>query len=382
MKKKYIRTKSTKKWKLIEALGLLIPVLIFVLLMLNNYPDTSEELYEGGGLAVLVVFDLVFAIILSIPLMLIWRAVFRQIKLKAIQRASFETVQDLDYYREKLTGLSPVTISMLTDMRIESEKDVTATLLQYQMSGIISIEGNIAKVLRPDDPSLLPSDKILLQVIESRGGVLSGDLETQLSVWKNTATQESRGRYFQNADPAVLKKKNTSSCTLGCVSLAAIPILLFGFVAFLLNSKVMKYTNDILDSLPESAGNRELIQLIKTDGMFAQGVMYMLIFLILFLVFLAWPLIAGARVIAGIAGNERLTRTREGEELTEYIYGMKNFLHDFSELSEANKEQLILWDDFLIYAVVLEENDQILQEIFRRKSLDIDAINFMGHNGT
>jgi len=381
LKQKFIRTKSTQKWKLIEALGFLIPVLIFVLLMLYNYPDTSEDLYEGGGLAVLVVFDLFFAIVLSIPLMLIWRAVFRQLKLKAIQRATFQSVQDLDYYREKLDGLSPVTISMLTDMRIEPEKDVTATLLHYQMNGIISIEGNVVKVLRPDDPSLLPSDKILLQVIVSRGGVLSGDLAAQLTDWKNTATRESLGgRYFQNIDPAVLKKKNTSSCTLGCVSLAAIPILFFGFVAFLLNSKVMKYMNDILDSLPESAGNRDLIQLIKTDGMFAQGVMYMLIFLILFLVFLAWPLIAGARVIAGIAGNERLTRTREGEELTEYIYGMKNFLHDFSELSEANKEQLILWDDFLIYAVVLEENDQILKEIFTRKSLNIDSFQFMRNN--
>ena len=32
-------------------------------------------------------------------------------------------------------------------------------------------------------------------------------------------------------------------------------------------------------------------------------------------------------------------------------------------LSEADKSQLALWDDYLIYAVVLEENEQIVADI-------------------
>ncbi len=379
MKKKYIRTKRTRKWKIIEALGLLFPVPIFALLLLANLSAITEDSSIKGGVAVLLIAFLYVAILLSVPLMLIWRAVFRQIKLKVVRRASFESIQDLDYFREKLDGISPVTISMLTDMQIEPEKDVTATLLHYQMNGIISIEGNVAKVLRPDDPSLLPSDKILLQVIESNGGMLSGELAAQLSGWKSTATQEVRsGRYFQNTDPEVLKKKNTSTCCLGCASLAFVPILISVMAALISKNDIIKYV--IGEALPEGAGNREFVQLITTDGKFALGVMILLIFAILYVVSLVWPVIVGVRVISGLLGIERLTRTREGEELTEYIYGMKNFLHDFSELSEVNKEQLVLWDDFLIYAVVLEENDQILKEIFQRKSLDIDAIKFMGHN--
>jgi len=56
--------------------------------------------------------------------------------------------------------------------------------------------------------------------------------------------------------------------------------------------------------------------------------------------------------------------------MTEYIYGMKNFIHDFSNLSEATQNELVLWDDYLVYAVVLEENQQIVNDIIkRRKSL-------------
>lgn len=38
-------------------------------------------------------------------------------------------------------------------------------------------------------------------------------------------------------------------------------------------------------------------------------------------------------------------------------------------MSEAEKEQLIFWDDFLIYAVVLEENERIIEDVFNRKNL-------------
>ena len=47
---------------------------------------------------------------------------------------------------------------------------------------------------------------------------------------------------------------------------------------------------------------------------------------------------------------------------------MKNFIHDYSNLSEVEKDALVLWDDYLIYAVVLEENKKIVEEIMRRRA--------------
>ena len=75
------------------------------------------------------------------------------------------------------------------------------------------------------------------------------------------------------------------------------------------------------------------------------------------------------RFIAAI-NNTKIQRTELGDQFTEYIYGMKNFIHDFSMLEDATKDALILWDDFLIYAVVLEENDKIIEEIFMKRDLN------------
>jgi uncharacterized membrane protein len=44
---------------------------------------------------------------------------------------------------------------------------------------------------------------------------------------------------------------------------------------------------------------------------------------------------------------------------------MKNFIHDYSNLSETDRRQVVLWEDYLVYAVVLEENEEIVNEISR-----------------
>ena len=38
-------------------------------------------------------------------------------------------------------------------------------------------------------------------------------------------------------------------------------------------------------------------------------------------------------------------------------------------LYKADKESIILWDDFLVYAIVLEENEKIIEEILKLKNV-------------
>ena len=68
--------------------------------------------------------------------------------------------------------------------------------------------------------------------------------------------------------------------------------------------------------------------------------------------------------------NNSLKRTEKGEQLTDVILGMKRFIHDFSMLDTATKEQIVLWDDFLIYAIVLEENEKIIDEILAVNNIE------------
>jgi hypothetical protein len=48
---------------------------------------------------------------------------------------------------------------------------------------------------------------------------------------------------------------------------------------------------------------------------------------------------------------------------------MQRYIHEFSLLSDMEKEQVKLWEEFLVYAIVLEENEEIVSNIFSYKNV-------------
>lgn len=58
-------------------------------------------------------------------------------KKQVLENSSFITIDNIEYYREKLTGITPSAISMLEDLRLEPDKDLTACILRYEMLGVI-----------------------------------------------------------------------------------------------------------------------------------------------------------------------------------------------------------------------------------------------------
>lgn len=73
--------------------------------------------------------------------------------------------------------------------------------------------------------------------------------------------------------------------------------------------------------------------------------------------------------------ESRYERTTESKILIEQIAGIKNYIHDFSLLSEKEKESIVLWEDFLVYAVLLEENEAIIKDIYKYKNINQNILN-------
>ena len=94
------------------------------------------------------------------------------------------------------------------------------------------------------------------------------------------------------------------------------------------------------------------------------SIMYMVSYVI------AWISPAGTSILKDYF-TKKIKRTDYGNQMAECVYGMKNFIHDYSNLSEADRRQVVLWEDYLVYAVVLEENEKIIREIMntRREAL-------------
>ena len=126
---------------------------------------------------------------------------------------------------------------------------------------------------------------------------------------------------------------------------------------------------DWLDSAPDNQTFHEQVVFIMSGGKYLFWIGLIFVMFAALMIFLLWPFLINfvvTRIGKEAVGDKR---SEKGNELAECVYGMKNFIHDYSYLIDADKEKLSLWDDYLIYAVVLEENKNIVNEIVERRNL-------------
>ncbi len=358
-----------------------MPLVVYFVIY-HRTPLMVLSLFQDGLAVGLIGTLMLFGLlaVFYLPLIVVWRAVSRTLKKEAIKQTSFPVLEDFDYYRDVLTGISPTTISMCVDFAVERDKDLAAQLLKFTMQGLIAIDGNQITVLQAEPPAdLMGSERYLLAQL--RGGALT---ESVADIWAEQArTEVLAGAYFKQKKPPKYAKQRVGNTMVDSPYPAATPkeraigcmgclpmVITIALIFWLINSPPVLQFATLAET---DLSNAAFITLLVQDPSYLLGIFIILGLGILFFVSLAVPF---AGVIWGylITQNkmkDRYKRTEAGEILTEEIYGLKNFLHDFSDLEHAQKEALVLWDDFLIYAVVLEENASIVSEITAMRNLTV-----------
>lgn len=277
-------------------------------------------------------------------------------------------------------------------MEVEEKKDISATLLKLYLKKFIDFEDDRIVINQNIDRSNLKESEIVL--LES---IADGKLNiTDKIYWKNICINEAiYDGYLQRT--SVKQKKHFWGSTF--VFLIGIALIVHSFV-FFASVDYDKYS-DVLDEISnrsESLGieyfgneynslsEQEIINKFSNQPellkIYAKNLTYgilnakpifiaILEFIFGFIIISTVPIYKIFRKITyrSIVMQNNLGRTKKGKILAEQIGAMQNYIHDFSLLSEKDKEQVKLWDEFLIYAVVLEENDQIIDEIFNFKGL-------------
>ncbi|MCR5787710.1 MAG: DUF2207 domain-containing protein, partial [Bacilli bacterium] len=77
------------------------------------------------------------------------------------------------------------------------------------------------------------------------------------------------------------------------------------------------------------------------------------------------PVIFVSKLLA-FRNHGMIKRTKKGEELLEQIYGLKNFLKDFSIIDDRKFEDVYLQEHYLVYAITLEVNTKVDDEILKK----------------
>jgi uncharacterized membrane protein len=247
--------------------------------------------------------------------------------------STFVQVQDMEYYRDSLSELSPAIVSLLVDLDIYGENDIVATLLRMQNKKLISLKEN-GRIVIADEFEKLPdnSERELLSVIK-RGKISN---KKWFFFWRMNRFQEAERLGYIKRSNTDMKKFKPSHVLFGVASVC------IGLVLWcVLMSSDFRISSD-------------------SDVIIAH---FLLLLINLFIVSPFYFLTRRAGYI--MRGDVLWERTPLGNEMAEKIAGLARFIHEFSLLSEASKEHVALWDDYLVFAIILEENDRIVKDIGR-----------------
>ena len=300
-----------------------------------------ESIRNGTFLESLIMFVVgwlflfVFFIYYSLPITVLYfveRNVVVRIKR---DNTRYTAEENILYYRELLNNISPSVISIIDDFKIEPKKDVVAGILKLILSGHVKIDKNNIEVIEKDVDDLSISQKELYNRIKD--GKLE-DFETE--AWKTEcyreATNEGYVFYVEN-----LNHQHAWIHLFKGIAILAVSVPIIILLVFLLTSLGAVIVPMILI----------LGEIIFTGFYLPYLIGYTIYYLL---------------------RKSNFRYTEKGEKIKNRIEGLKRFIEDYSSLDEKDKKEVVLWDDYLIYAVIFEQNKSILKDMLKLKGLEID----------
>lgn len=349
MKNKKFKTKLSKAQKLKNILvfttvyifSYIFSILFSFAINIVNDMSIQEILLLNFAMSFGILSMLLFPIMIIALILGMQKGKAKRVR----EDSSFVPVQNIDYYRDDLRDLNPALVSILVDLDIYSKNDIVATMLRLQKKKVVSFKenGKIDITIKNDD-ELENSEIELLNLVQN--GKLN--IKKVLSAWK-------KNRFYEAEKLGYIKQKDgTGSHTFSKRTMA----LLFAFFIFSILLWGMFLSLNIY-----------------SEGRTIAGLIKIFLFLIAMDTFMFVPIyFLGREAMYVKRGDVLWERTALGNETAEKIYGLKNFINEFSLLSKAKQEQLVLWEDYLIYAIVLEENEKIVKDICKSLQVNFDYV--------
>lgn len=394
--RKIMSTKERKIRNLDRAIAFWCIVITEIILIAQNHTTllmTAANEFSAVKnvnflLAIVAFIYSIFTNIVSKTFILI--LIYIPIRISTVEKVKknmrYKVVDNIEYYRDKFESISPAEMSLILDLEIERKKDISATLLSLNIKGLLDFEDDKIKLKNSGNlENLKPSERYLFEALKD--GTLDG---MDMSNWEKVCIKEAMDDgYIINAKQ---KRKFFWKSTL--LLILTILMLFYSIGKFTKNiDEYSKNVNEVQEEMGTINSNLEKIvgkddkQLTNEDeiklkeeylpiakdaiGKIGEPLVLglMIIGSIALIIGLIFYKIARIAIYKSGYGENKYERTKEGKVLAEQVAAMQRYIHEFSLLSDMEKEQVKLWEEFLVYAIVLEENEEIVSNIFSYKNV-------------
>ena len=385
---------TKKKIKiLLNTLLILIPIIYIVLcLIIRAEPFDFEDHYSVEYMfyrgEYILYAGLIFLFTPFIWIIVVYFAKMILNSIRVRKNAIIKRNEEYVYYRGDINKVSPSIIMFTSTFNVDIKKSISATILKLKLTGYITENCNSYIYTNKDISNLLESEKMVLNLIINN--------YFDKNNYEEVVKQETLDNKY-----IVKNRGGIPFRILKIIIAICIPIMVFAFSAWL-----SEYIFENYRVYPEDDGHTYIIlnnedeieQLyyevkdindyyhrtmldgtyisynyseIRADK-FEYSVVRKAFFLNLITAgiisfFGVWILISLYIVIDQIKYiHKNYRRTIKGKKLLNKAYALKNYLKDYSLIKDRTEEELILWEYYLVYAVVLGVNAKIEDEIIEK----------------
>ena len=350
--------KKLNFWKILLIILSIEIFLVFVFGLIKSGLEIYNN-YGEGNLIVMIMFGIlasIFQTILAVflnPIVFFFGCIYvaSKVSSKKVRKTKLSSndINDYNgYFRDILKEYSVSVLSYIDDFKLDYPSDLIAMLLQMEYKKIISFnEDNIT--INNYGKEIKPSEKVILDSIKN--GKLEwfgyNELEhiTKENISEKPTLTITPAKYLfeksikeEGLSCGLLEEKEASNKLL--IKEVVFSTIIYAIAGFFLFSLINYFT-----SLNEI--NFEILYFIP------------LIILCLFMMFFPFYKLWSLIILYAKVKSDNYFRTKKGEEVNKKLEGLKNFLKDFSILSEREKHEIALWDEYLIYSVLFNHNNAI-----------------------
>ena len=229
-------------------------------------------------------------------------------------------IESEGYYRDILKECSLIDLSYLDNRELDFESDIVATVLTLQLKGKIKISNGRITILDKNKDNLLRYEEIVLHLLT----IDEQEYDSSKLIFKD----DMLTILYQEGKYCELKKKfinDFKMFSMESIEKSGIAISLKGFSR-------LKNPNSIF------------------YGFFG------------ILIGITGHLLP---VTLSMPKNSIINYaiTSKGKEIEKQLLGMKMFLKDYSNMADKEFNEFGLWNEYMVYSVILNDNKKIKKEI-------------------
>lgn len=231
-----------------------------------------------------------------------------------------------DYYREILSNYSPGELSYIDNFEFNYDRVLVATIFNLKLKKYISLNNDIT-IINSNLEKLDANEKY---VMDNFGHINS-------FVFKEKVINDALNAGLIETQKDLRQK--TIKRVLKLFLIYIIISILFGFSIFL---------------------TVNLINANVTIGI----IIALLVLTPLFIITFFFPLFSVIYFLTYNIFNKLspYVRTEKGNDSNRMLEGLKNYFKDFSNIETRKKEELSIWEEYLIYSILFGLNDDIVNE--------------------